>query len=242
MPCDLDRARHVQLPALLVAGAIAQTLERDGELHLIAELGELSLRFPHVVGSKIGALARLRWRARESTAQHRARFREHAITLNAEGVHGEYERLATVAIRAEKQLHVVVSRNPVAIGEYGADAAWCRERPNAHMQFGRGIPYQHLGTVLRCHSIGREKLREPRQQRGVGPRRFIEPAVDHNRRLASRRGHRELPASTVKNRANVMRTEGGAVRRCEGTGGRQSQYWRLRRRRQWLCDLHQKSE
>jgi hypothetical protein len=135
MARGLHRANDMQLPGLFIARLVTQTLERNRELDLVAGLRQSPLRLPHVVGRQVRVLARPHGSTENSAARCTSpRLDQHAIALNAQRIHGEHERLPAVAVRAEEQLHVVVLRDAVAVGQRGAYGAGRREGANAHMQ------------------------------------------------------------------------------------------------------------
>ncbi len=76
-------------------------------------------------------------------------------------------------------LHVVVGRDLVAIGERRVHGAVRLERANADVQRGRRIPDQHLRRIGRGDAVERRELREAGEQRGLLPDRFVEHTVDH---------------------------------------------------------------
>src|SRR5690242_20979315 len=53
----LDLAHYLDAPALDVGGLIAQRLERDANLDLVAEVGEVTLGLIDIVGTEVGRLA-----------------------------------------------------------------------------------------------------------------------------------------------------------------------------------------
>ena len=161
----LHGADDVQLPLLFVTGAITQALERDRDLDFVAELGQATFRLPDVIGREICRLTCLRGTTIEPAARLRACLRQYTVALDAEWIHGEDERLTTIVVRAQKELHIIIRRDLVTIGERRPHSAGWGIRANADVKCRGRIKDQHLGAVLRRHAVGREELREAGQQR-----------------------------------------------------------------------------
>ena len=72
----------------------------------------------------------------------------------------------------------------------------CGVRPKSDVQVGSGVPHQDFRTVPCGDPVSRSELREPRQQCGVRPRRFLVSAVSYRCRITPRCGRGELTAVT----------------------------------------------
>ena len=78
----LDLAVHVDPPGLHVHALIAQALERDSDLDLIAPIGHPTLGLVHEVGAQVDGVARRRGRAGAGAASLRS-LAEDAVRLDA---------------------------------------------------------------------------------------------------------------------------------------------------------------
>ena len=173
----LHGADDIELPGVLVTGAIAQTLEGDGDLHFISEVGEAPLGTPDIVGRRSVASRPLavllwnphRWRRPFPSARRHSGCRTDSPRRPAP---------VDCRCRCPEELDVVVLGDLVAIGECGPHGPGRRIGPYPHVQRGPGIPDQHLGAVLRRHAVIGEELGETRECGGLLPDGFIEYPID----------------------------------------------------------------
>ena len=163
----------------------------------------MALGFPDVIRSEIGGLTRFRRAGSKTGARRTAGFDQHTVTLNADRIHAEHQRLPTVVIGAEEQLDVVVLRDLVAISQRIAHRAGWRICANSDVQRGGGVEHEHFGTVARRDAIGRIELRKSGQQRGLPPDRLIEHAVHYGGGVIARRGDGQRTAAAVVHRAGM---------------------------------------
>ena len=161
-------ARDVDAPVLLRLRLIAQALERDAHLDVVAALGDTALRLEDEV---LTVIRRLAAAGRRGAARA---FREGAVELDAERVHAKHQRLARVVIGTEEDDHVIVGLDAIAIGQRRANGAGRRRGANAEMNRGRRIPHEHVGGVIGRRAIDRRIARKPREHRGLRPHRLVQ--------------------------------------------------------------------
>ena len=183
MPAALDAPHHLQAPLLRVAGLVAQALERNPHLDLVAGFGQPPHGVEHEVGAQVRRLAPGGQSAEAAAGAAAETFHQRAVGLHAERVGREHERLPPVVERAEVDLHVVVGVDAVAIGQGGPDGARSRARADAEENRGGRVPDEHRGLVLRGPAVGRRVLGEAGEARGLLPDRLVEMAVHLDRRL-----------------------------------------------------------
>jgi hypothetical protein len=192
----LDLAGDVDAPALLRRRLIAQALERNPDLHLVAILREPALGLVDVVGAQVGQFAPYD-RVVEAVAGGGAGLHQCPVRLDAEGVHREDRRLAAVVEGAEQDLDVIVGADPVAIRERGVHAAVGLVGPDPEMDGGGRVPDQDLGRIGRGHAVHRRELGEAGEHRGVAPGILGEPSVHLDLGLESRRPGVQVPRPAV---------------------------------------------
>ena len=94
-------------PVLLLRRLVADALEWNADLDLVAARGDVAFRLEDVVGIEVGRLAALRQATEAATGSARA-LRQGAIQLDAQRVSTKHERLAAIVIGAEEDDDVVV--------------------------------------------------------------------------------------------------------------------------------------
>ncbi len=137
-----------------------ETLERYADFHLVSALDQPTLRLEHVVGREVSAFPRLGAATAKSTASDIAAFYQHAVALHAERVDREHESLAAVIERADEQLHYVVGKDPVPVGERGVHFPREARGANAEIDRGGRVPDSYFGRVDRRLAIDRLEVRE----------------------------------------------------------------------------------
>ena len=173
----LDHAGHVEAPALRLAAGVAQALERDPDLDLVALVGDPPLRLPGEVGIQVGA-------AGDEAADLPGALAPDAVALGAQRVHAEEEGAAAVVEGVDVDDDVVVVVDVVAVGHGGADRG---RQPvvghDAEVDRVRRVPDQDLGLLLGGPAVHRLVLPEAAEPGGLGPGGLVEHAVDLRRRL-----------------------------------------------------------
>src|SRR4029079_14446127 len=139
MPRALDAADDVKAPVLGGRRLVAQALERNADLDLVPEVGQMSLRVEDEIGAEVCRRAPA-GHAAEPGARSISPFHESAVHLDAERVDAEHARLPAVVERGEEELDPVVVVHPIAIPERRAHAAGGRMGAHAEMDRRRGIP------------------------------------------------------------------------------------------------------
>ena len=133
-------------------------MEWNPHLHDVAVALETAARLEHQVGTAVRVPASLRESATPAAGRAHP-FHHRPVHLHAEGVHGTHERLPAVAEGAEKELHVVIGVDPVAIGERGLHAAGDRLRAHANVQIPVIRPWPPpQGRCRRCRARGRLRV------------------------------------------------------------------------------------
>ena len=183
VPRVLHLADDVDAPALHVGRLVADALEGDVELDLVAVVGEPAPRIEDVVRREVG-LAHLHAPARPPLFPLGAV----AVLLDAERVDAEEEGLAPVVEGVEEELDVVVALDPVAVGERGVDRSGGVEGPDAEVDARRRIPDQDLGGVGGRPLVHGLVLGEAGEHRGGEPRGLVQEPVDVGVLLQARHG------------------------------------------------------
>ncbi|MBK8003768.1 MAG: hypothetical protein IPK12_07410 [Gemmatimonadetes bacterium] len=205
----LHQAEDVELPGLLVGRLVAQALERDADLDLVAPRHQPAARLEQEVGREVRPLARPRRAAVEAAAAHHPALGEHPVRLDAERVHREHERLPAVVEGAEEELDVVVGEDAVAVRQRGVNLAVRLARADPQVDGGGRVPDQDLGGVDRRHPVDGLEVREAGQHRRLLPHRLVEAAVDHDRRLHARGRDGQLARAPVVDGPGIGRGHDG---------------------------------
>jgi hypothetical protein len=184
----LHTADDLNAPVLRGLRLITQALERDPNFHFIPVIGRASFRSEHVIGTQIGRLAfcLLRHLVDPGDPRLGRPLGHRAVALDAEGIHAEHDRLATVVERADENLDVVVRLDLVAVRQSGVDGAGRSVRPDAEVNRGRRIPDQHLCSIVRRAAVDGGILGESGERYGLTPRRFLQRAVHRDLRVETR--------------------------------------------------------
>ena len=176
----LHHAGDVEAPGLPLAAGIAQALERNPDLDLVAPLGDPALRVPDEVGILVDA-------ARHQAAHLAGALAPHAVALHAERIDAEEEGAAAVVEGVEVEDDVVLVVDVVPVGDGGADGGRAPVvGDDAEVDRVGRIPHQDLGLLLRGAAVHRLVLPEAGEPRGLGPHRLVEHAVDPDRRFQPR--------------------------------------------------------
>ena len=178
VPRVLHLPDDVQPPVLCRGALVAQALERDADFDLVSVIGDAALR---LVDEVSGQVHRVADRAPQTGHAGLGALVQHAVGLNAEGVHAEHDRLAVVVERVEQDLHVVVGGDLVPVGEGGMYGTGRLEGTHAEVDRAARVPHQHFRRVFRGTTVNRCVLREPGEPGGLAPLRLVEPAVDRHR-------------------------------------------------------------
>ncbi len=191
---------------------IAQALERDPHLHLVAPVGHVATRLVDVVGVQVDRRVEPAASARPPGGAGRDAVAPDAILLHAERIHGEHRGAAVVEVGVEQDGDVVVRVDVVAVGQRRAhDAAVALERADPEVDRVGGVPDEHCGRVFGGTAVHRPVLREARQRRRPTPHGLVEHAVDLRLRLETRDAHVELFGEAAVGWTGV----GGALKREE---------------------------
>src|SRR5204862_905812 len=128
----LYRAQHLDAPVLRVGALVAQALEGDPHLHLVAPLGHMATRFVHVIRIQVDGRVEPAARARAPGGAGGDAVAPDAVLLHPQWIHREHRGTAVVEIGIEQNGDVVVRVDVVAVGEGGAHRAartrGCRSR------------------------------------------------------------------------------------------------------------------
>ncbi len=189
MTRGLHHPDDVEAPVLRITRLVAQGLERDPHLDLVAPGGLVALGFVDVVGAQVERIGAGDGGGEEVDGRPR-RVAQRAVGLHAERVHAEDQRLAPVVEGVEQDLDVVVAGDLVAIGERGAHAGRVLVGADAEVDGRRRVPDQHRGRVVGRPVVVGEVLREATQHRGPRPDRLVESTVHGDDGVADpRHGH-----------------------------------------------------
>ena len=189
----LHLPEDAETPDLLVSGLVANALERDADLHLVAVVGDPALRFVDEIRAEIHGVPHGAEVARQPGDATLHALAQRAVRLHAERVRPEHQRLAMVVEGVDQDLHVVVGRDLVAVGERRVHRAVRLERPHAEVDGRRRVPHQHLRRVLGRTSVRRGVLREAGQDGRAVPHRLVQCAVDGDQRLEMGDPHLDRP-------------------------------------------------
>ena len=177
----LHAAHDVERPRLHAVGGIAQRLERDGDLDLVAVGGQPPFRLIHVVGREVGDLAAALERAEERAATVVRSLDQRAVGLNPERVGAEDERLPAVVERVQENLDAIVGVDAIAVGERRVHGARSGVRLDAEVDRGRRVEHEDFGLVLGGAAVDGRVLREVGEPHRLLPRRLVQDAVDRDR-------------------------------------------------------------
>ena len=159
----LDHPGDVEAPGLRLASGIAETLERDPDLDLVAPVGDPPLRVPGEVGILVGA-------ARNEAADLAGALAPNAVALGPKRVHAEEERPAAIVESVDVEDDVVVVVDVVAVGHGRTDRGGIAVvGDDAEVDRVRRIPHQDLGLLLGGPAVHRLVLPEAGQPGGLGP-------------------------------------------------------------------------
>jgi hypothetical protein len=186
----LHPPEHVDAPHLLPAFLVAEALEGDADLHLVAVVHQAAARLEHVVGVEVHRAVE-RVDAREAAAGGGAAagaaaelVAAGAVLLHAEGVDAEQEGQAPVVVGVEQDLDVILGCDVVPVGPGGAHHVAVQfAGPDAEVDGVGGVPDQHLGGLGGGPPVHGLVLGEVGEARGPGPHRLVEHAVDGDGRL-----------------------------------------------------------
>lgn len=168
----LDDAGDVEAPHLGPVPRVAETLERNADLDLVAALGDAPLRLPGEVGILIAT-------SRNEAADLAGALAANAVGLGAQRVHPKEERSAAVVERVEVDHDMVVVVDVVAVGYGCADGGRIPVvGDDAEVDRIRRVPDQHLGLLLGRSTVDGLVLPEPGEAGRLRPRWFIEIPVD----------------------------------------------------------------
>src|SRR2546423_14268406 len=148
-------AHDVQAPILRLLGLISQALERDPDLDLVPPLGEPPAGLEHVIGAEVGSLTTDEGTADESARRNVGSFDKRAVSLYAQRIYREHQRLLPIVERAEQDLHVVVAEDLVAVGERGGRPAVPVGRADPEVDRGGGGPDEHLCRIRGGNAVVR---------------------------------------------------------------------------------------
>src|SRR5690242_2885471 len=81
-------------------------------------------------------------------------------------------------VGVEEDLHVVVTRDLVPVGEGRADARRILIGADAEVDRGRRVPHEHGGRIVGRTVVVREVLGEAAEHRGFAPYRLVQPSID----------------------------------------------------------------
>ena len=145
----LDDAHDLQAPILRVGALVAEALEGDAHLDLVAPGGEVAARLVDVIGVQVDRRVEPAAGAGAAGRAGAHAVAPHAVLLHAEGIDREQQGAPVIEIGIEQDLDPVVGVDVVAVGEGGAHHVAVRlERADAEPDGIGGIPHQHFGRVL----------------------------------------------------------------------------------------------
>ena len=219
----LHSTQHVDAPGLLVAVLIAQALERNPDLDLVAALVHPAARLEDVIGIEVDVAVE-RAHAPESAAGRGGAARApaerraaRAVLLHAERVNAEQERDLPVVVGVEEDLDVIFAADIVAVGVGGADhVAVQLPGDDAEVDRVAPVPDPDFGGLFGGPAVDRLILGEVGEARGLGPGRLVETAVDGDGRVDSGDLHADPPGPAAE--AGGVLGGGQDEQRCKEHG------------------------
>ena len=195
----LGDPHHLQPPVLRIGALVADALEGNPDLDLVAPGGQMPPGLVNEIGAEVDDAVEP---AGRSAAAARGPgvlpLAAHAVLLHPQGVHAELQGAAVVIVGVEQDLDVVVRRDIVAVGERGAnDRAVALEGADAEIDRVRGVPDENFRGVVRRPAVDWPVLRESREPGRLSPRRLVEVAVDDDRGVDAGDPHVEVPGAAV---------------------------------------------
>ena len=182
----------VETPVLRLLGLIAETLERDPHLDFVTPRRQAAVRLEDVIRTQVRLLAPDDRAADEAARRDVGPLDQRAVTLHAQRVDREHQRLLAVVECAEQNLHIVVAKDLIAVGERRGGTAMQLVGANPEVDGVARVPDQDLRRVDGRNTVVRRVLREAGQERGVRPCRIPEIAVDDDVGLHTGDPHLEL--------------------------------------------------
>jgi hypothetical protein len=201
-------AQHVDAPCLDALRLVADALEGDAQLDLVAVVRQPAARLEQEVRTEVdGAAVR--------------RIGHGAVRLHAQRVDAEQQRTAAVVEGVQHDVDEVVAADAIAVGMRGDDGAVRLEGADADVEGVVGVEHQHLRRVGGGDAVHGLVLGEAGEQGGVRPLRLREHAVDADRAVDARHGHgeRTVPPVIDGGRPHGVRCSCRALR---GGGGHQA--------------------
>ena len=206
VPGVLGDPDDLEAPVLRVGALIADALERDADLDLIAPGRNVAARLVHEVGAEIHDAIEPPGADAAASGARVLAFAAHAVLLDSERVHREKQGAAMVVVRVQQDLDVVVGVDVVAVGEGGAHHVPVGfVGADAEVDRVGGVPHERDRGIRRGTAVHGAILREAGEPGGGAPDGLVEHPVDDRCRLEPRRADVELTGVAVVDGAGIAR-------------------------------------